>query len=273
MVLTSWSAQVVKWHKSLQELTALCSPTKPKYKRKLGLSYLKPYLKTDVPRLVDYYEPTYARSPADWTTSLALFNTIVANKASTVSPLTTNDTPIVLDSGCSVAICNDILDFPNGFTPAPPHAGIRGIGSKLPVLGHGLICWRMPDNNGTCVTIEVNGLYVPQCPVNLLPPQQLVCAEGMYKTNCTIVGHDHCRVYYQGHIINFPYDVCSNFPSANNRAVLSNTSPQCLRTPLQKHPTKVPKPFYKAHRTYGSTPTSQELVIIYLRSIANVVTL
>jgi hypothetical protein len=155
--------------------------------------------------------PTKSTAHA-WTTSLALFNTIVTNKASTVTPLTTDDTPIVLDSGCSVAICNHILDFPNGFTPAPPDAGIRGIGSKLPVLGHGLIRWRLPDNNGTCVTIEVNSLYVPQCPVNLLPPQQLVQAKGMYKTNCTIVGHDHCRVYYQGHIIDFPYDVCSNLP-------------------------------------------------------------
>jgi hypothetical protein len=202
----------VKWHKSLQELTALCTPINSKYKLKLRTTDFKPYLKTDEPCLVNSYEPANARSPADWTTSLALFNTIVASKASTVTPLTTNNTPIVPDSPCSIAICNDILDFPDGFTPVPPNASISGTGSKLPVLGHGLICWHLPNNNGTCVTIEVNSLYVAQCPVNLLPPQQLVRAEGMHKTNCTIVGQDHCRVYYQRHIINFPYDVCSNLP-------------------------------------------------------------
>jgi hypothetical protein len=156
-------------------------------------------------------------------------------------PLTTDATPIVLDSGCSDAICNDKLDFLNGYTLAPPNAGTRGIGSKLPVFGQGLIRWRLPDNNGTCVTIEVNGLSVPQCPVNLLPLQQLVQAEGMHKTNCTIVGHNHCHVYYQGHIIGFPYDACSNLSICKQKcgsvkyaaAMLADTTTKAPNTAAQ----------------------------------------
>ena len=67
---------------------------------------------------------------------LALF---VANQAAPVTPITADDTPIVLDSGCSITISNDPLDFPEGYTPAPPDAVIRGVGSTLAVHGHGLI--------------------------------------------------------------------------------------------------------------------------------------
>jgi hypothetical protein len=212
MVLTSWSSRVVQWHCSLQDLySALCKPhrTKPHHKNR---TTLKLYLKSDVPRLVEYFDPAILYTEDQWTRNLALFNTIIANQASSVTPLTTDNTPIVLDSGCSIAISNNSLDFPNGFTPAPPDAGIRGIGSNLPVMGHCLIRWTLTDNDGTPVVIEVNGLYVPQCPVNLLPLQQLARANGMYKTNCTIVGHDHCRVFFQRHVIDFPYDACSNLP-------------------------------------------------------------
>jgi hypothetical protein len=196
----------------MQDLSALCKPHGTKRRHHKARTTLKPYLKSDVPRLVKYFDPAIVYTDDQWTRNLTLFNTIVANQASSVTPLTTDNTPIVLDSGCSVAISNDSLDFPNGFTPAPPDAGIRGIGSKLPVMGHGLIRWTLTANNGTPVIIEINGLYVSQCPVNLLPPQQLVRADGMYKTNCTIVGHDHCRVFFQGHVIDFPYDACSNLP-------------------------------------------------------------
>ena len=237
MVLTSWSSQVVKWHKSLQDLTALCEPVVRKNKPKIGTT-LKPYLKTDVPRLVEHFEPDVIYTDEHSTTLFAYFNTLVANKAATVTPLTTDDTPIVLDSGCSVAISNDKFDFPNGFTLAPPDAGIRGIGSKLPVLGHGMIRWKLTDVHGACVNIEVNGLYVPQCPVNLLPPQQLIRANGMHKTNCTIIGTDHCRVFYQGHIIDFPYDERSNLPIRKQQCGSSKYVAALLALPKPIAPAK-----------------------------------
>ena len=34
----------------------------------------------------------------------------------------------------------------------------------------------------------------------------------MDKSNCTIVGSDNCRVYFQGHILEFPIDARSNLP-------------------------------------------------------------
>jgi hypothetical protein len=111
MVLTSWSSKVVQWHQSMQDLSALCKPHGTKRRHHKARTTLKPYLKSDVPRLVKYFDPAIVYTDDQWTRNLTLFNTIVANQASSVTPLTTDDTPIVLDSGCSVAISNDLLNF------------------------------------------------------------------------------------------------------------------------------------------------------------------
>ena len=47
---------------------------------------------------------------------MANLGNFVAPQAAAVTPITANDTPIALDSGCSIAISNDPLDFPEAHT-------------------------------------------------------------------------------------------------------------------------------------------------------------
>ena len=144
MALTSWGRRVTQWHQSLHALKALHKPLLSEQRDKIRPTS-KQYTKTAVPTLVDYFDPTLSAPITDRAAHLANLANFVANQAAAVTPITADDTPIVLDSGCSIAISNDPLDFPEGYTPAPPNAGIRGVGSTLAMHGHGLIHWRLLD--------------------------------------------------------------------------------------------------------------------------------
>ena len=51
---------------------------------------------------------------------------------------------------------------------------IKGIGNSVTVQGSGTLKWWIVDDTGADIELTVfNAINVPQCPVNLLSPQQV----------------------------------------------------------------------------------------------------
>jgi hypothetical protein len=51
---------------------------------------------------------------------------------------------------------------------------LRGIATGLPIVGIGTLQWPIATDSRTNVALKIqNALYVPNCPMNLLSPQQL----------------------------------------------------------------------------------------------------
>ena len=103
---------------------------------------------------------------------------MVGHHCAFLAPLTSDDSLIVLDSGCSMAITPNINDFLNG-TCEPQDGTVSGIGSGLTAEGMGTIQWSLTDTKGQIATLELQCLCVPKAPCRLLPPQQL----GAHKVN------------------------------------------------------------------------------------------
>jgi hypothetical protein len=79
----------------------------------------------------------------------------------------------VLDTGSSDHVCRDRELFLSDPTPCP-HISLQGVGGKVQASGIGSIKLRVRDDEGTPHDLIIpNVLFVPECPINLLSPQQL----------------------------------------------------------------------------------------------------
>jgi len=82
--------------------------------------------------------------------------------------ITSDDVMICLDSGCSIAITNDVLDF-QGPLRRTQHATLNGIASGLMIAGIGQLQWTFLDVDGVKVKVPLLGLYVPGAPADFYP--------------------------------------------------------------------------------------------------------
>jgi len=80
--------------------------------------------------------------------------------------------PICLDTGATSCISNRKEDFIQ-FTPVKDSV-LKGISSGLSIEGCGTICWKITDDLGDEITLNIHdSLYVPQAPMCLLSPQSV----------------------------------------------------------------------------------------------------
>jgi hypothetical protein len=118
-MLTYYSTLATEWHKSLIKVQQYMK-TKPHSKTYAPVKSSKPLStanrvpKSDGPVLVPHYTPSLARSDSQVDSIRSylhiLKNSINANISSTA---TSDDGPIILDSGCSITVTND----PSNFVP------------------------------------------------------------------------------------------------------------------------------------------------------------
>ena len=80
-----------------------------------------------------------------------------------LAPLTADDTLLILDSGCSIAISPHIHDFIDGTHNTQAHT-IKGIGSGLTASGMGIVNWSLTDRSGNTKTLKLTCLHVPDAP-------------------------------------------------------------------------------------------------------------
>jgi hypothetical protein len=177
-MLTYYSTLAVEWHKSLIKVQKYLQP-KPHSKTYAPVKSSKPLStadrvpKTDVPIIIPYYTPSLHRSDYQVDSIRSYLHILKNSIDANISSITSDDVPIILDSGCSITVTNDKSDFlPNSLRKSQ-FTEVKGISSGLKIDGIGVVSWTLKDIDGQLVDIQVQAIYVPACPFRLLSPQQL----------------------------------------------------------------------------------------------------
>ena len=84
---------------------------------------------------------------------------------------TLNRPSLVLDSGASISITDDLNDFISPPSPLNCPSHIEGIGKGLSVAGRGRVKWEVVDSNGVMAPLLTESFYCPKSPVKLFSPQ------------------------------------------------------------------------------------------------------
>ena len=129
----------------------------------------KPVFQLTVPLAAPVFEPKKTYSAAEVECFREQLHALECENDRGVVCFTPDEIRLILDSGASISISNCLSDF-----ISPPSkvqsTTVRGIGAGLQVKGIGTVRYILSD--GRTLEIE-NVLYVPDCPVRLLCPQQL----------------------------------------------------------------------------------------------------
>jgi hypothetical protein len=87
-------------------------------------------------------------------------------------PFAVGSASICVDTGASASISNCRDDFVS-LKPIT-NLNLKGIATGLPIAGIGTLNWNISTDSGSIIALQLcNALYVPQCLMNLLSPQQL----------------------------------------------------------------------------------------------------
>ena len=130
------------------------------------------------PRPVREYEPTCPLTPFLAKEKLVQLAAFEATSHDSITPMTPDMVPLILDTGASVSITPFLSDF---ITPLQPvqHVTIKGIASGLKAEGIGDVSYTFMNDSGMEQTLVLqNCLYVPQCVVRLICPRQIGATTG-----------------------------------------------------------------------------------------------
>ena len=95
------------------------------------------------------------------------------NASHTKHTITPDEVILVFDSGASCTISPSESDF-YGTIHKVQNTKISGIADGLEIKGTGTVEYTLKDDSGNDVRVRIkNALYIPQCPVRLICPQQL----------------------------------------------------------------------------------------------------
>ena len=185
--------------------------------------------------------------------------------------ITSDDLLCILDSGCSIAISPDITDFPDGIEPIND-LELKGIASGLAVTGVGMAHWTFLNEFNERVTVKIECLLVPEIPVRLLPPQQLSMQDTSSNSNGAWIGSGlAAKVFYQGHMIKFPYDKQNYLPIAKLAPGSSKFQAYCsacdmpTKQAVAFNATTIPTSFEKQAQNDNLTSSQRTLLRIHHR--------
>jgi hypothetical protein len=220
-MLTYYNSLAVAWHKILCKVQHYLNPSKTYTKTVAPVKFSKPLStadrmkKSEVPILVPHYEPSLHRSDYQVDSIRSYLHILKNSINANINSVTSDDVPIILDSGCSITVTNDPSDFIPRSLRKSQFTEVKGISSVLKIEGIGVMSWKLKDINSHIVNLQVQAIYVPACPFCLLPPQQLSQAPEMSRHNSAwIGGGSAAKVFYQGHCLEFAFELTSQLPIA-----------------------------------------------------------
>ena len=119
--------------------------------------------------------------------------------------------PIIIDSGASVTLTHSMKDFISYKEYDIPRI-VSGISSGLSLKGRGTIMWHVVNDHGQIVPITIRDVqYVPELPMRLLSPQQLLQQDE--DPNRYFSLYPACAILrWDWNIIRVPYDSNSFLP-------------------------------------------------------------
>ena len=135
--------------------------------------------------------------------------------------MTPDEVLLIIDSGSSRTIVNSLDDFVGQVYPVQ-NTTIKGISAGLTAKGIGTVAYTIKDDDGNDVRIEIkDALYVPECPVRLICPQQMTAQTKNPQDLFGIKGNQ-AVLQIGEHTITIPYNEESNLP-------IIKTEPGCTR--------------------------------------------
>ena len=125
--------------------------------------------------------------------------------------ITPDEVTLIFDSGASCTISPSESDF-LGEIKKVQNTKISGIANGLEIEGTGTVEYMLTDDSGNDVRIRIeNALYVPQCPVRLICPQQLADQTGDPDDGLHLSG-SRATLHHNGQTLTIQYDARSNLP-------------------------------------------------------------
>jgi hypothetical protein len=155
------------------------------------------------PHLAPNFNPTTSNIPFSNKERLVLLAAFEASYQDTITLLTPDMVPIIIDLGASVSISPYSMDFVGPIHPVQ-NINLQGIASGLQVAGIGTIQYKFRNDADKEQTLLVQRcLHVPQRSVRLLCPQQIGVMtgfpnDGFHATSAKptlIVPASHCYLY------------------------------------------------------------------------------
>jgi len=95
--------------------------------------------------------------------------------------ITSDDFPVIADSGCTIAASSNIDDLKPSLYTTAQNVALHGIFARLKVAGISYVNWTCTDQFNLPVTMWDHAIHVPDWAVWLLPLQQIVSTKS---TNC-----------------------------------------------------------------------------------------
>ena len=173
----------------------------------------KSHESTDVvPRLPPkMYSPLTPRTDEQNKKLFQVLSAVTSVNTAQQQGMTPDEVVLVIDSGASCTITNSLDDFV-GPVHKVQNCTISGIASGLEIEAIGTVEYTLCDDksNPFCIRIE-RTLYVPDCPVRLLCPQQLIDQTGGPDDGLHISGRQ-AILQYNGHTLTVPHDKINNLP-------------------------------------------------------------
>ena len=81
--------------------------------------------------------------------------------------------PIIWDSGASISITNNEIDFVGKIEPLP-NFKVKGIANRMKAIGRGEVLWSILDSSGNIRQLRIPAFLVPKTSVRLLSTQSLL---------------------------------------------------------------------------------------------------
>ena len=160
-------------------------------------------VKVEAPKALPVFSQPVIHSNKEGERLRALISYLSVNSYSKFNSITSDDIPIVLDSGASCCMSPYKDDFIEG-TYRVRDGNIGGIASGLKTEGVGEVIWKLTNTNNQIIDLKLDCLYIPNLPCRLMCPQQLGNAKQInpnhFPNRAWIGGGKAARVCYQGNI-------------------------------------------------------------------------
>lgn len=151
-----------------------------------------------LPRIVPTYTPQSTVTSQENKAALLLLSAFEATYHGSITPISPDMVPPVIDTGASITVTPYKTDFVTPICPVQ-HVEIKGIASGLQVSGFSNVSYSfINDNGGTQTMVIKDCLYVPQCTARLLCPRQIGLQSGYPGDSFNALANDPVFTF-QGH--------------------------------------------------------------------------
>jgi hypothetical protein len=142
---------------------------------------------------------------------LILLAAFQATYQNSITSLTPDMVPIVIDTGASISISPYASDFAGHIRPVQ-RVTLKGIASGLPVAGIGDIQYQFTNDEGEDQTITLRDcLHVPNCSIRLLCPRQIGVTTGNQRDGFNAT-NSSATLTVNDKPTTIPYDSTSQLP-------------------------------------------------------------